>query len=481
MRDGEGVSLFSVEAEQAIIGTVLLTNEAVDQLPPGFGADWFADPVHQRIWAIVEKRLQEGTLASPVTIKNALTDDDGLARLGGAAYLSRLAGSVISTSALKPYAMHVRDLWVRRTAIQSLADAQGALSDLSAEKPAHEALEAAQSALMVLAEGASPKPIVHGLTDALQVAMERTAEAYRHDGKPLVSTGLAKLDDSIGGLFDGDHIVLMGESSMGKTALAISIALRVARQGYGVFFASLEMQSYQIAYRLVSALAAEDGDKIEYRNLLRGRLSEDEFRRALETALGAEGLPIIFAENDCSTLPRLINAAQAARRRFQSRGIQMGLMVVDYLQQVDVPGSKSDTQRVSTAARAMKTVAKLLNCACVSLSQMNRDNSDRARKDKRPRKSDARQSGEIEEAADVMIGVYRHAYHLERDIKGMDSAEEKSEAIALLANIRHEVEAIILKQRQGAIETVNLWADLPINLFLDEPPLSHRNQEAMEF
>ena len=464
-------SISSIECEQALLGSLLLHNEVLDTLPAGFSAEAFYEPVHERIYETATRLIGEGLLVSPVILKSYFSDDKGLKALGGTGYLARLAGATISVVAAKDYAETLRDLWIRREGIRTLEEAQEHLADLTSRDPPHVALEAAQSALATIAGATSPKPLIHTHAAALEEAAQHTQAGFENEGRPLVSSGLKRLDKIIGGLMPADHIVLMGESSCGKTATALNIARKVCAAGHGVFIGSLEMPKDQIVQRIISQELAARGRRVEYLRLMTGRVSEAEFRAALEAARDMERDQIVYAEDDASSLPRLMTAAHAAQRHLERAGTPLGLVVIDYLQMIHVPGAKSATEEVGAAARMMKTLAKALGVPVISLSQMNQDN--KSRLNKRPQKGDARQSGEIEHSCDVMIGLYRSAYYLARDAQGEGDSEKKSEMIRDLDRVENLLEAIVIKNRRGPLDTAHLYCDLPVNVIEDEAPGHH--------
>ena len=472
-RDTPSLQPSNIEAEQALLGALLLNNEVVDKLPAGFSGEMFYEPVHERIYDVATRLIAEGQRSDPVTMKLHLADDEGLKELGGTEYLARLAGATISISSARDYAELLRDLWVRRQGIFVMEEAMTRLAGHGDQGPPHVALEAVQGALATIAGVSSPRPLIHTHAAALTEAAHQTQAGFENKGEPLLSIGFKRIDKIIGGLMPADHIVIMGESSMGKTALALNIARKVCAQGHGVFIGSLEMPKSQIAQRMVSQELAARGRRVEYLRLMTGRVSEEEFRAALEAQRDMEPDPIVYAEDDASSLPRLMTAAHAAQRHLERAGTPLGLVVIDYLQLIQVPGAKGATEAVGTAARAMKTLAKQLGVPVVSLSQMNQEN--KARQNKRPQKGDARQSGEIEHSADVMIGLYRHAYYLDRDIQGESDPVEKSKMIRDLDRVKNLVEAIIIKNRRGPLETAHLYGDLPVNVIEDEPP-GHQDQ-----
>lgn len=463
----------NIEAEQALLGAILLNNEVLTTLPAGFGSEMFYEPVHSRVFAAAERRISAGDLVSPVTLKAVFADDDGMADLGGIGYLARLSGATISIVGAKDYAELIRDLWVRREGIAVMETAMMRLAGHGHAEEPHAAIEAAQGALSTIAGAASPSPLIHTQRAALTDAMEHTQTGFKNKGRPLTSTGLTGVDEIIGGLMPADHIVILGESSMGKTALAICMARSVMAENRSVFFGSLEMQKGQIAHRMISMKLAEAGHRITYLDLIKGSLSEEEFRLALQAAREMEGEPIVYAEDNASGLPRLMTAAHAAHKRFANTDTPLGLVVIDYLQLIRVPGTKSAEEEVGAAACGMKTLAKTLGVPVVSLCQMNR--GERDRKNRRPTKDRARGSGQIEEACDVMLGVYMDSYYLRRDIQGCTDDKKRSEMIATLHNTKHVIEFNTMKNRRGPLDTVYGWCDLPVNVIRDTAP-DHEDQ-----
>ncbi len=458
-------AICNIEAEQALIGALMLDNDILATLPAGFGAEMFYEPFHGRLYAFAEAAIVAGDLVSAITIKGPLAGDQGMADLGGAGYIMRMVGVAAGPSTCKSYAALIRDLWLRREAVAALEAAQ---DRITGPDPAHAAIEACQGALSVLAGVASPTPLIHTQSAALADAMKQTERGFQNEGEPLTSTGLTRLDKIIGGLMPADHVVIMGESSMGKTAFAICMARSVMASGRGVFFGSLEMQKGQIAHRMVSAVLAEQGRRVEYLKLITGNVTEAEFRLGLEAARAMESEPIVYAEDDASTLPRLMAAGRAAQKHFEKTDTPLGLVVIDYLQLIRVPGTKSAEEEVGAAACGMKTLAKVLGVPVVSLCQMNR--GDRDRKNRRPTKERARGSGQIEESCDVMIGCYRDSYYLARDIQGCTDDVKRSEMISKLDAVKNIIEFSAMKNRRGPLDTAHGWCDLPVNLIRGDPP-----------
>lgn len=469
-RDAPIMAPCNIEAEQALLGALLLDNDVLTALPSGFTGEMFFEPLHGRIFNIAVSTFAAGEIVSPVTLRWTFAADEAMAQLGGVGYLARMAGASCPPGVARDYAVLIRDLWVRREAIAVLDTAR---DRVSAEEPAHIAIEAAQGALSAIAGAASPTPLIHTQSAALADAMQHTQTGFANDGRPLTSTGLDCVDGMIGGLMPADHVVIMGESSMGKTALAICMAVAVMGQGKGVFFGSLEMQKGQIAHRMVSMELARRGHRIEYLDLIKGNLTEDEFRLALQAARDMEGGPLVYAEDNASSLPRLMTAGHAASKHFANTGTPLGLVVIDYLQLIRVPGTKSAEEEVGAAACGMKTLAKVLGVPVVSLCQMNR--GDRDRKNRRPTKDRARGSGQIEESCDVMLGCYRDSYYLARDIQGCADETKRSEMIAKLHTVKNIIEFNAMKNRRGPLDTVYGWCDLPVNVILDTAP-EHKDQ-----
>jgi replicative DNA helicase len=453
----------NVEAEQQLLGAILTNNEIFDRISSLVKAEHFYEPVHRRIFEVAAARIQKNALASPVTIKAFLEEDEGLKELGGAAYLARLAGGAIAAYAARDYAQMIYDLAVRRELItlgQDIAARAGKL-DVASE-PKDQIVEAEQRLYQLGEQGVAERgfqSFLKAVTDAVNVANA----AYRRDGGLAgISTGLVDLDKKLGGLHPSDLLILAGRPSMGKTSLATNIAFSVAKaykrgvtidgtegavEGGAVGFFSLEMSAEQLAARILSEAAEVPSEQIR-----RGDMTEAEFRRFVEAAKSLEACPLYI--DDTPALP-ISQVAARARRLKRTHGLDV--LMVDYLQLLRGSSKDNRVQEVSEITQGLKAIAKELNIPVIALSQLSRQVE--SREDKRPQLSDLRESGSIEQDADVVMFVYREEYYKEREKPGDDNLEAMAKWQEAMERVHGKAEVVIGKQRHGPIGTVELSFD----------------------
>jgi replicative DNA helicase len=453
----------NIEAEQQLLGVILTNNEVYDRIASLVRAEHFFDPVHARIFEIAAARIQKNALASPVTLKAFLEDDPGLKELGGPAYLARLAGAAISAFAARDYAQMIYDLAVRRELIGLGRDisARAAKVEVSSE-PREQIIEAEQRLYKLGEQGVAERgfqSFLKAVTDAVNVANA----AYQRDGGLAgISTGLVDLDKKLGGLHPSDLLILAGRPSMGKTSLATNIAFNVAKahkrgrlpdgsegsvEGGVVGFFSLEMSAEQLAARILSEASEVPSEQIR-----RGDMTEAEFRRFVEAAKALESCPLYI--DDTPALP-ISQVAARARRLKRTHGLDV--LMVDYLQLLkgsSRAGEGSRVQEVSEITQGLKAIAKELNIPVIALSQLSR--AVESRDDKRPQLSDLRESGSIEQDADVVMFVFREEYYREREKPGDHDLEAMAKWQQIMEQVHGKAEVIIGKQRHGPIGTVEL-------------------------
>ncbi|MEO1796309.1 MAG: replicative DNA helicase, partial [Pseudomonadota bacterium] len=451
----------SIEAEQQLLGAILTNNDLYDRVASVIGPQHFYDPVHARIWETAAARITKNALASPVTLKTFMEEDEGLRELGGPAYLARLAGAAISAFAARDYAQMIYDLAIRRELIavgQDIAD-RAQRMDVASE-PREQIVMAEQTLYQLAEQGQSDsgfQSFLKAVTDAVQVANA----AYQRDGGLAgVSTGLIDMDKKLGGLHRSDLLILAGRPSMGKTSLATNIAYNIAKaykkglthdgqegavNGGVVGFYSLEMSAEQLAARILSEAAEIPSEQIR-----KGDMTETEFRRFVEAAKELEACPLFI--DDTPALP-ISQLAARARRLKRTHGLDV--LIVDYLQLVR-PASAKDSRvnEVSEITQGLKAIAKELDIPVIALSQLSRQVE--ARDDKRPQLSDLRESGSIEQDADVVMFVFREEYYAEREKPGDDKLEAMAEWQQRMERLHGKAEVIIGKQRHGPIGTIEL-------------------------
>ncbi|ASM72622.1 MULTISPECIES: replicative DNA helicase [Roseobacteraceae] len=451
----------SIEAEQQLLGAILTNNDIYDRVASIIGPHHFYDPVHARIYDIASARIAKNNLASPVTLKAFMEDDEGLKELGGPAYLARLAGAAISAFAVRDYAQMIYDLAVRRDLIILGRDisAKAAKVDVASE-PREQIVEAEQQLYKLAEQGQTEsgfQSFLKAVTDAVNVA---NAAYQREGGLSGVSTGLIDMDKKLGGLHRSDLLILAGRPSMGKTSLATNIAFNVAKaykrgllpdgsegaiDGGVVGFYSLEMSAEQLAARILSEASEVPSEQIR-----RGDMTETEFRRFVDAAKSLEACPLYI--DDTPALP-ISQLAARARRLKRTHGLDV--LIVDYLQLVRGTGkSENRVNEISEITMGLKAIAKELDIPVIALSQLSRQVE--SREDKRPQLSDLRESGSIEQDADVVMFVFREEYYKEREKPGDHDLEAMAKWQEEMERLHGRAEVVIGKQRHGPIGTVEL-------------------------
>ncbi|MCE0504521.1 MULTISPECIES: replicative DNA helicase [unclassified Roseivivax] len=451
----------SIEAEQQLLGAVLTNNDIYDRVASVISSKHFYDPVHARIFEVAAARIAKNNLASPVTLKAFMQDDEGLKELGGPNYLVRLAGAAVSSFAVRDYAQMIYDLAVRRDLIglgREISE-KAAKVDVASE-PKEQIIEAEQALYRMAEQGQAEQGFVsflRAVTDAVNVANA----AYQRDGGLAgISTGLIDLDKKLGGLHKSDLLILAGRPSMGKTSLATNIAFNVAKaykrgtrpdgtegaiEGGVVGFYSLEMSAEQLAARILSEAAEVPSEQIR-----RGDMTEEEFRRFVEAAKSLEACPLYI--DDTAAIP-IAQLAARARRLKRTHGLDV--LMVDYLQLVRGSGKGDNrVQEIAEISMGLKAIAKELDIPVIALSQLSR--TVESRDDKRPQLSDLRESGSIEQDADVVMFVFREEYYAEREKPSDDNLEKMAEWQERMERLHAKAEVIIGKQRHGPIGSVEL-------------------------
>jgi replicative DNA helicase len=450
----------NIEAEQQLLGAILTNNDIYDRIASLVKAEHFYDPVHQRIFEKASNRIQKNALASPVTLKPFFEDDEGLKELGGASYLVRLAGAAISAFAARDYAQMIYDLAVRRELIalgRDIAAKAGKVDVVS--EPREQIVEAEQRLYKLGEQGVAERGFQSFLKAAVEAVNTANAAYQRGGGLSGISTGLIDLDKKLGGLHPSDLLILAGRPSMGKTALATNIAFNIAKaykrgrtqdgtdgtvEGGVVGFFSLEMSAEQLAARILSEASEVPSEQIR-----RGDMSETEFRRFVDAAKAFESCPLYIDDT-----PALAISQVAARARRLKRTHGLDVLVIDYLQLLKGTSKENRVQEVSEITQALKAIAKELHIPVIALSQLSRQVE--SREDKRPQLSDLRESGSIEQDADVVMFVYRDEYYKEREKPGDHELEKMAQWQVVMEQVHGKAEVIIGKQRHGPIGSVEL-------------------------
>ena len=449
----------NLEAEQALLGAILVNNEACDRVSSFLKQEHFYDALHGRIYDHAAKLIWAGKRATPITLKTFFQGDEPAGDLTVPQYLGRLAANATTIINAEDYGRTIYDLAIRRQLIQIGEGMVNVAYDAPIDAPPAVQIEDTEQKLYDLAEtgkyGSGFEPFTTALTDAIDMA----ANAYRRDGGLSgLATGFTDLDQRMGGLQPSDLIIVAGRPSMGKTALATNIAYHVAQtyrrdpdsevavDGAVVGFFSLEMSAEQLATRIISEQAYIPSERVR-----RGRIESEEFDRIVEVSQELQNLPLYIDQTGGITVAQL-----AARARRLKRQRDVGLIVVDYLQLLSGSSRRAAegrVQEVSEITTGLKALAKELHVPVLALSQLSRQVEQR--EDKRPQLADLRESGSIEQDADVVLFVFREEYYVERR-QPRENTEEHKQWQQEMDLVTGKAEVIIGKQRHGPTGTVRL-------------------------
>ena len=443
----------NLEAEQALLGSILVNNDIIDEISTIVSSNIFYDPAHVKIYEVIESLNNKGMIANPITLKNFFEKDNMLNEVGGTEYLVKLTRFSGSAKQAIDYAKIIHEMYLRRELIQ-ISDQLSAdtLNANSQEQDAENIIESTEKSLFDLAERGSFSQSFLKFNQALDQTIEMATLAMQSDqGIVGVPTGLTDLDEKLGGLHKSDLVILAGRPSMGKTALATNIAYNAAQnllkkqEKSSIAFFSLEMSSEQLSTRILSEQA-----KIKSDDIRRGKVTEEEINRYIETSRNIYNLPLYIDETPAITIATLSNRARRIKRLFG-----LSLIVVDYIQLMRSSSKNNDNrvQEISEITQGLKALAKELSVPVLALSQLSR--AVEQRDDKQPQLSDLRESGSIEQDADVVMFVYREAYYLERKQPKLGSIEH-AEWQSKMNDVNGLADIILGKQRHGPTGTIKV-------------------------
>ena len=451
----------NIEAEQAVIGSILLSNDIFDETSTIVSSNNFYDPMHQKIFEAIESLIYKGMLANPITLKNYFEEEKD--DINVPEYLVKVTKFSTSVRQAIEYSKIIYDMFVRRELIkiseQTIDSAK--LNDF--DSSGQSIIENSEKLLFDLAEKGSFNSSLVKFDEAMKQTIEMASAAYKNEeGIVGVPTGLKDLDDKLGGLHQSDLIIIAGRPSMGKTSLATNIAFNAAQKLFennkksSVAFFSLEMSSEQLSTRIISEQA-----RISSNDIRRGRISDDQFDKFLETSKNISELPLYIDETPAISIAALSNRARRIKRLF---GLDM--IVVDYIQLMRGTTFNKDgrVQEISQITQGLKAIAKELAVPVVALSQLSRQVEQRD--DHKPQLSDLRESGSIEQDADVVMFVYREGYYLQRK-EPREATVEHAEWQAKMNEVSHLAQIIIGKQRHGPIGNVTLEFEERFTKFKD--------------
>ncbi|MBD1146703.1 replicative DNA helicase [Pelagibacterales bacterium SAG-MED28] len=443
----------NLEAEQALLGSILVNNDIIDEVSTLVSANIFFDPAHIKIYEVIESLNNKGMIANPITIKNFFEKDNMLNEVGGTEYLVKLTRFSSSVKQAIDYAKIIHEMYLRRELVQ-ISDnlSHDTLNANSQEQNAENIIENTEKSLFDLAERGSFSQSFLKFNQALDQTIEMATLAMQNDqGLVGVPTGLTDLDEKLGGLHKSDLIILAGRPSMGKTALATNIAYNAAQhilkrqEKSSIAFFSLEMSSEQLSTRILSEQARIKSDDIR-----RGKVTEEEINRYIETSRNIYNLPLYIDETPAITIATLSNRARRIKRLFG-----LSLIVVDYIQLMRSSSNRNEgrVQEISEITQGLKALAKELSVPVLALSQLSR--AVEQRDDKQPQLADLRESGSIEQDADVVMFVFREAYYLERKQPKLGSIEH-AEWQSKMNDVNGLADIILGKQRHGPTGTVKV-------------------------
>jgi replicative DNA helicase len=465
----------NTEAEQALLGAMLINNAAYHRVAEFLLPEHFGNAVHGRIYAAIARLIERGQIADPVTLKNLFDQDGALTDIGGAQYLAQLVNAAVTIINAEHYGRMIHDLYLRRELITVGQDIVTEAFEHDLDDPATEQIERAEARLFELASSGQAEGGPREFRVALTSAITMAQAAFKRDGRIVgVATGFTDLDKKLGGLHPSDLIILAGRPSMGKTALATNIAFNAARawqpardpdgridltkqaeDGAVVAFFSLEMSAEQLATRILAEESGTSSDRIR-----RGEIRREDFDKFVMASQRLAAVPLYIDDT-----PALSVAALRTRARRLKRQHGLGLIVIDYLQLMRPSASRNGpenrVQEISEITRGLKAIAKELNVPILALSQLSR--AVEQREDKRPMLADLRESGSIEQDADVVMFIFREEYYRSRQpAQHENESQEKfnqriEEWRELMERITGIAEVIIAKQRHGPIGTIKLF------------------------
>lgn len=462
----------NLDAEQELLGAILINNDAAMKVSGFLQPTHFFHEAHRRIFESCLTLIERGEIANPVTLKAYFERDEVIAKAGGTPYLARLAAAATTIINAEDYAKVIHDLALRRELIGIGEDMVNRAYDPKVEEPATDQVEEAEQRLFKLADEGSSEGGFISFKDLITASIKMVESAYQRGGLSGVTTGMKDMDAKLGGMHPSDLIILAGRPSMGKTALVTNMAFNAAKayfetggdRGAPVAFFSLEMSAEQLATRILS-----EQTRIQSERLRRGDITDDEFTREIvPKSRLLEQIPFFIDDTGAISIALLRSRARRLKRTHN-----IGMIIVDYLQLVRGANSRRNDNRVqeiSEVTQALKALAKDLNVPVIALSQLSR--AVESRDDKRPQLSDLRESGAIEQDADVVMFVYREEYYEARKEPTMDTPDHVAwqDKMARIANL---AEVIIGKQRHGPIGKVVLQFESEYTRFSDYAAPDH--------
>ncbi|WP_375661666.1 replicative DNA helicase [Bartonella sp. CR127HXZ] len=459
----------NIEAEKALLGAIIINNNALDSVSDFLKAEHFFEPLHQKLFDIISQIIQSGKVADPITIKPFVDNDEKIGDITVYNYVVRLATEAVTIINTKDYGSVIYDLFIRRSLINLGTQVVNRAYDASVELTTSQQIETVENQLFELAEkgkyGGGFENFNTAITKALNMASAAKKRSSRLSG---IATHIKTLDEKMGGLQASDLIILAGRPAMGKTSLATNIAFNIANackrhdnnqanEGGIVGFFSLEMSSEQLATRIIS-----EQIKVSSSDMRRGNISEEQFAKIIHAMRSLQTIPLYIDQTGGVSLAQL-----SARARRLKRQHGLDVLIIDYIQLM-TSGSKRSlenrVQEITAITTGLKALAKELNIPIIALSQLSRQVENRT--DKRPQLSDLRESGSIEQDADIVLFVYREEYYLKNE-EPKEGTAEYSKWQDAMEQAKGKAEVIIAKQRHGPTGIVPLAFQSDFTRFSD--------------
>ena len=444
----------NIEAEQGLLGAILLNNETFYEVIDTITIDHFYEPIHKLIFDVISKLISKGQIATPITLKNYFEIEKNLDEIGGSNYLARLANSAVSLDFAKNYSKIIYDLAVRRGLYELGGKVQHNAIESDVDTKTEDLIEDAEKSLYQISEKGSAQNKIKTFQSSVEEAIELAKKAYEKDSSVVgISSDFTDLDSKLGGFHPSDLIIIAGRPSMGKTSLATNIAFNIAKNAHlsketdsSVLFFSLEMSSEQLARRILSEQA-----RISSNDIRRGNLSENDLDNLVTVSKEVLEIPLYIDDTAAINIGTLTSRARRLKRK---NGL--GVIVIDYLQLLRPSKTNRNDSRVleiSEITQGLKALAKELNIPIIALSQLSRQVEQR--EDKKPQLSDLRESGSIEQDSDVVMFIFREEYYLEKNAPSPGTAEF-IEWQQKMDEIHGQADLLIMKQRHGPTGNIKL-------------------------
>ena len=474
----EDAGLHNIEAEQALLGSLLVNNRMLDKINERLIGEHFHDPLHGRIFDVIHERIRGGHGVSAVTLKSHFANDPTLLELGGPRYLIRLTQAALSVSNAHDYASTIYQLALRKLLIQLSDEIRHEANNGASTLTAEDQIEQAERDLYNLGEKGRVERGFKPLGTLLVDAIQRADRARKNRGNIGLPTGLRDLDRVIGGLQNSDLVIIAGRTAMGKSALASHIAFSAARHAAenrqeesddeqatkkagsrkgprGILYFSLEMSAVQLTNRIIAGQAHISSQKIS-----RGLLKDYEFAKFIQVASDLSELPLYLDDTPAMNIGTLCTRARRMKRQ-----VGVAAIFVDYLQLIESSRrGENRVQQVTEVSQRLKGLAKELDIPVIALAQLSRQVE--TRESKQPQLSDLRESGSIEQDADIVALLHREEYYLER-IKPPDGDVKRPEWDAQMENVANIAQLHIAKHRNGPTDTLHLYFDRHYTTFGD--------------